>query len=205
MKAHIEFLQTILLTTIFIFTSTILLAVPPEQARLDYALEIGDKHIGELIVTKTQTDSSLEFDVTSHAEFNLLGKKIIDYELHCVFKDGIMTSSVYRSYKNGKLYEQTLTSWKGDHYEVDKDGKISMIDHPIKHSSIELYFDEPVTGAEFYSEKNGSLISVSRLDESLFMVAKAGKKKGSEYQYQDDQLKKIEIDYVVASFSVVNK
>ena len=194
----------ILLIIVALLTIVQLAKANPESKSLNYDLEIGSKKIGELTVSKTKNDGVIKFEANSHAEVNFFGKIVIDYELHCVFKDGIMVSSIYRAYKNGELHEQTLTSWKGDHYEVVKDGKVYTINQPIKHSSVELYFDEPILDSELYSEKNGGLLEISQEEGHVFKVTKIGKRKGCEYSYTDHKLDKLSVDYVVTSFNVIS-
>ena len=108
MKTKTNIITSLVAVTLIIIAQLSLAS--SKSNSLQYDLEVGSKKIGELTVSKTKTDSIIKFDANSHAEINFFGKINIDYELHCVFKDGLMVSSIYRAFKNGELYEHRMFS-----------------------------------------------------------------------------------------------
>lgn len=171
----------------------------------EYELQVGNKSIGDLTVKKTTKNHQVEYNATSHVEVNLFGKINIDYTLDCTFDEGLLIRSEYKTFKNGKLQESTLTTWDKDHYEIVKDGKRYRINEPIYDSAIELYFDKPSHESRIYSEKDGHFKELKGVEDQRYKLTKLGKSKGCEFIYDAQSLENIHTSYLITSFDVKRK
>lgn len=172
---------------------------------LEYDLILGGKDIGDYNIRKNVNGKCVEYIAHSKAEVKIIIKRVVEYTLICVFEDGVLVNSELKTYVNGKSKNYTRIHWSGDYYTVNKDGEITTIKEEINSCTAQLYFEHPEDGTTIFSEKEAKFKMLNRTKKDTYLLCDIGKKSGINYSFSPNCLDYINIDYVIASFSVVKK
>jgi len=114
------------------------------------------KVIGETRVERQVLDSGeVHYTLRSKSEANVLfTTSKSDMYLSAIYKNGSMLSSFCSVVKNG-VKESTEIVKKGGQYVLKKNNNASMVAGTILHSSLQLYFQEPKSLINIFSERMG--------------------------------------------------
>ena len=174
----------------------------PRHTEAEYDLYFKNKKIGSYQLSCTEVGNRKEYHTESISSFRFLGQHTVTQTLRCIFEDGLMTSSEMRSSRNGSPSNYTFTSWKGDHYQINRNGKFYTLYEPVQGSTIQLYFERPPDTLRLYSESEGKMKVLFRKEQDVFVLADPGMKRGTEYYYDEKGLKEVEVDFSVMKFRV---
>lgn len=169
----------------------------------EFQIEFKNNVVGTYQVEKLEIDGSTIYRSNSESTLRFIGTVHAQYELESVFKDNVLIRSEVRTFKNGTLDSETITSLVGSHYTIIMDGNSSTIDtNRIDKSVVQLYFEPPQDGDRFFSEKDGSFKVVSKIGDSEF---KLGKSNPSIFKYKDEKLERVDISFKVFQYSILRR
>ena len=177
--------------------------IPHKVTNNEFQIEFKNNVIGTYQVEKLEMDGFTVYKSSSESKLRFIGTINARYELETVFKGQVLIRSEVRTYKNGTLDSEAVTTLAGSHYIVIVDGNKSIIDkNKIDKSIVQLYFKPPQDGERFFSEKDGSFKVVSKIDDSEFKV---GKSSPSIFKYEGEKLNRVDISFKVFEYSIVRK
>jgi len=139
---------------------------------------------------------------SSESSVRIFGTITISYNLRSVFQDGKLIESSVASYKNGKVSGDTQTKWNGTNYEIIKDDEKRTISHPITKTSVQLYFNPPTPYEQIFSEKEGDIRVAKQAGSGAYLVAEEGGRKGSTFNYQNNQISEVNVPFILGEFSI---
>jgi|GEM_PF-4406592 len=170
-----------------------------------FDIYVGNKRIGSYEATMTRRGNTTEYRAKSETVVRIIGEIRIGYDLVCTYENDILVKSRVRSYRNGNLKSETIVNWTGTHYLINKDGDKSTAKTPVTMSSIKLYFEGPPKELkQIFSEREGRMKQVRNVEDQQYLVADAGKNRGTEFVYNNARLEEVNIAFTLGSFSLVN-
>ena len=172
------------------------------HSEAEYDLYFKNTKIGSYHISCLEVGNRREYLSESTSSFRFLGQHTVTQSLRCIFEDGLMTSSEMRSSRNGSPSNYTLTTWKGDHYQINRNGEFYTLYEPVQGSTIQLYFERPPDTLRLYSESEGKMKALFRKEQNVFVLADPGNKRGTEYYYDEKGLKEVEVDFSIMKFRV---
>lgn len=180
--------------------------LPPKTSiiKKNYDLLIGKNEIGTFKISKTVNGNTIRYQAISDANFRVISKNHVVYQLDCTVENGLLITSHCTVHKNGKLKDNTTIKWENDHYTINKKGKITTYNKRIPKPAIALYFEEPTQEAvNVFSEREAVFKSFTRKETNKYKLCPLGKRSGDEYTYQNGELQEVVVNYVVANFRTV--
>lgn len=184
--------------------SPFLILDSPKIIHKTYDLLVGKNKIGEFKLSKTMEGNTIRYQALSDANFRILSKTKIVYDLDCTVKNGLLIYSHCKVYKNGKLKDDTEITWMNDHYQINKKGELSTYKNQIPQPAISLYFEEPsLEEVKVFSEREAIFKSFKRNAPNRYKLTPVGKRSGDDYTYNDGQLQEVLVNYVITNFRTV--
>lgn len=178
----------------------------PKTIYKNYDLFVGQNKIGYFNISKTINGNTVRYQAKSDANFRIIGKNHIAYQLDCTVKGDLITYSHCKVFKNGKLKDDTTIQWSGTQYTINKKGKTSIHKDPIPIPAIALYFDQPTKNeVKVFSEREACFKQFTRKEKNKFKLTPLGKRSGDDYTYENGELKEVVVSYVVTNFRTVLK
>lgn len=137
--------------------------------KLKYEVSLMGNKIGATTVEKKDsTDGFTLYRLRSRSEANLLFTKRKSEMIADVwYRNGELFSSYFRNVKDDELLvTQTLRDklW----YWITKNGQRFQMKKAIRLSSVLLYFEEPKSASEFYSERLGEFFEIQKKGEGVY-------------------------------------
>jgi hypothetical protein len=138
---------------------------------LKYNVILLGKKIGEATIVKSDSAGYTHYMLHSHSDAHLLGMdKKNDMLTEAVFdKGGKMISSAFDDVKNKKRLS-TMTAWKNNKLDIDKDGAKSSVSGQPDFASLVLYFTEPKDHQKVFSERLGRFVDIAKQKDGKYKV-----------------------------------
>lgn len=174
----------------------------PSQSQT-FGIYMGKHKIGTYEVEKIDKNGFTEYLAVSECKVKIMGQISVGYTSDSKFKGETLVDSHVKSYRNGKLKNETQVSWNGSDYTIVKDGKTVKKKDPINNTTVELYFQVPDNNEEIFSEFDADLKKIKHLNAQTFVLLPPGKSKGTEYVYQNSDIQQVNISMVFGSFSII--
>lgn len=156
----------------------------------DYSIYSSKKELlGQLRVSKIDTDSTTKIAVISQFEVKMLMTIQIKYTLQTLYYNSKLASSYVKTYKNDELNSFSKTIKVGAQYEFVKDNIESYYSEQITFSESLLYFNEPDQVSALYSEFDGVKKMIIHRNAGHYKIQNPLNGNISEYFYEDGTLK----------------
>lgn len=127
----------------------------------------------------------------------------ISYQFKVVLKEGVLEEADLKMMVNGRLKTHSQTIKDGEIYTFYKSGKAkSEIRDIITHTTIMLYFGEPLGIERTYSEEKGNFCEILPSANNTYQKINAKGKK-STYQYHDNLLNHLFIATTMMDFEMI--
>lgn len=159
--------------------------------------------LGSLEANRTVSGTKTNYKSFTEINTRLIRRIKVDYKYDVVFDDGQLKKADVRIKVNDRLHAKTLTKWKNSGYRVvENQEEVTTVTDEIDHSTILLYFEEPIKINSTYSEQDASFNSIVPLENHTYKKINS---KGREniYHYENGVLKKIEVDGGLISFEMI--
>ncbi len=164
-----------------------------------YAVQSGDKKVGEVRAVQRIVGEEAHYDVRSEVSISMLFTVTMSYSVKSVYRHGVFQGSTAVVYLNGSVRSQVETIRRDGYYDVIEDGVIRRIDGDIRASSASLYFAKPDARVMVFSETSGALKPMSTLSDGRLLLRNPQKVSDlNTYSYGTETvLKSIEIEHAL--------
>jgi len=193
--------------TIILYTSITLFGLLSVQLygqsksdTLSYDLFVDDEIIGEMRVIKNmKSDSSYNYVSISSADYRMLFTFHIRFSYSTSFDSkGDYQSSEFSYYLNNNKKESNLIRREGNKFNVYEDGKIKkVIDDPLDHTAMEMYFNEPLEEEWVFSERFCDQFKIEKEGIDNYKIDFPGGCT-NHYFYKDGKCFKIKINTLIS-------
>lgn len=193
--------------TILLYTSLILFGLLSIQLNgqsksdtLSYELFVNNEIIGEMYVIKNvKSDSTFSYVASSNADYRLLFMFHIQFSYLTSFDSkGEYQSSEFSYYLNNTKKESNLVLREDNKFNVYEEGKLKkVIDSPLRHTAMEMYFKEPVKEAWVFSERFCDNFKIEKEGVDNYKIDFPGGCT-NHYYYEDGRCFKIKINTLIS-------
>lgn len=169
---------------------------------LTYKISTKSSSIGKLTVVRTTTNGLDVIKINSQVSIGLFGQVDISYQLVSKYKnEELVYSSVY-TYVDDKLHSKIITKKLTNQYKVVSDDDVYYRNSPISYTSSLMYFKEPKNITSVFSEFDGELKSVQKMDIHTYKVLSNKGGNGSVYIFKDGLVQRATIEHTLMNFYV---
>lgn len=136
---------------------------------LHYDVVKGDKKIGDMNVSRSIKNETVNYSVDSKVIFKLLFSFTVNYESTCEYKHGMLIKEYAHSKLNGSTQKKSTIWFNGEKYTLDLDGtKIKLSDKKIEYSVGVIYFQEPYDQQKVYSPQFGKYLTFEKINANQY-------------------------------------
>jgi hypothetical protein len=173
------------------------------QEKLDFDITLAGFTIGEMKASKTQKADTTIYLLESKVSFWLFGTINVDYLTKVKYLDGIFIDSFVSSKTNRGDFISKI--WQeGDHYKIDaqayKYEHKSIVDKPIYHSAVRLFFEEPKGIKVMMAETLGKYATVKSHGKGVYTTHVDGN--DNKYFYENGHLLKVSMDSPIKNYEI---
>ncbi len=155
---------------------------------LQYKITSNDSYIGNLKVTKTSINNTLQIEVISEVKVKLFISIDLKYKLNCTYKNNELLFSSVTTYVNGKIHSTSETEKIGDYYIITKNGHSSKFLGKIPFSGALLYYREPKRLTNIFSEFDNLKKPIKNIGINEYQITNPKNGHLSEYKYKNGVL-----------------
>jgi|GEM_PF-1004467 len=152
----------------------------------------GDK-VGEMKVIREINDEATKITVDTHIEAHMIVRITVDFKSSSTYMNNKLLIGEAESRTNGHLKSSVHTTLKDQHYELNKDGKISKLDGNDLVGADYYYFEVPDDGTKSYALATGGMLEMVRKDQNSFYFEHDKKKE--LHTFENGVLKELEISH----------
>ena len=167
-----------------------------------YSLSFGGVEVGQMEVSQHVENQITIIEVHSKATISLGFKYEVAYTQITHYKKGQLIYADVKIYKNKELYNSSSTTWTGDRYEINHNGKKLELTNPINYSSTRLYFTEPSAYHQLFSESECQLRSIKKQENSTYRVSEAHSSRFNDYTYKNGIMQSALVKHSLINFKV---
>ncbi len=161
------------------------------------------KIIGQFSAQKSRMGELTVYQSNSILTTNFVRMQV-SYQIKVVLKNGILEESDLKMIVNGRLKTHRQTKKDGDRYTFFKNGKAKgKIQDVITHTTVMLYFDEPLGIRKTYSEEQGNFCEILHSPPDTYQKINAKGKKNT-YRYSDNLLRHLLIETTIMDFEMMS-
>ncbi len=132
-----------------------------QSQQLKYDILMKDEKIGTMKVLKITQKDHISYTIESTITVNKIVSMLVEYKSTAEFHRGKLIKSSNKQMINGKVQNDTRTTWDGNQYEVyTLTGRTKLKEKNIDYDVCMLYFDEPDARKKIYSDSYGKWISI---------------------------------------------
>lgn len=144
-----------------------------------------DEKIGTMKVLKTTQKDHISYTIESTITVNKIVSLLIEYKSTAEFHRGKLIKSSNKQTINGKVQNDTRTTWNGSQYDVySLTGRSKLKEKTIDYNVCMLYFDEPNQRKKIYSDSYGKWIKVKSYENHQYdLILPDGKHSSYTFNY----------------------
>lgn len=166
-----------------------------------YDISVNGITVGELTVSKLVEGTKTSYKLNSRSVITLLGKTTITTSFVGVFKNNVLESSTYSSQKNNKPYDNSTIIENNGIYTVNRKGKKSTIDKPIKYVTCMLYFEKPVVNELYFDVLEAVFSPITIVDPNKYLFIDSSNNEKTNYTYLNGALEQGSTNHVLYDFT----
>ncbi|OEK01135.1 hypothetical protein BFP97_06260 [Roseivirga sp. 4D4] len=160
---------------------------------LIYDAYIRGDNVGEMKVIREVNDEATKITVDTHIEAHMIVKITVDFKSSSTYMNNKLLIGEAESRTNGHLKSSVHTTFKDQHYELNKDGKISKLNRNDLVGADYYYFEVPDNGTESYALATGGMLEMVRKDQNSFYFEHDKKKE--LHTFKNGVLQELEISH----------
>ncbi len=164
-----------------------------------YSIRVLGMNIGQFTVNQKDVDEDIRIEAVTDVEVKIIFTYRVKFIQHSVYRKGLLWSSHVQTVKNGKVNSDMKLQRKDGLYELNEDGKTSVVHGNITYSGSLLYFNEPKNISVMYNERNGEKKPLKAIAEHIYIITDDKNKKTNEYEYENGVLARAELIHPMAT------
>ncbi|NNF01903.1 MAG: hypothetical protein HKN22_04400 [Bacteroidia bacterium] len=141
---------------------------------LSYDVYRRNKHIGEFVISRSVSRQSVHIDLHNTTHFWLFGKKKLIYTVKNRFDQGILQTAFSKSMVNHRVRHETKIVKDRSSgyliYDKHKADTLQLDIQSINYTVAMMYFEEPSTYKEAYSERFQKFLSIRRITSQEYSL-----------------------------------
>ncbi|UXX80023.1 hypothetical protein N7E81_02745 [Reichenbachiella carrageenanivorans] len=139
--------------------------------RLEYEVIKGDKNVGYMIAEKKVKGDTTTYAIDSETSIKMLLTFTVHYQLYEVYVDGRLVSGHAESKLNGSSRTKSKVWIENGEYIVEVNGfEEHLGTNPITYSVPELYFSEPGTKEDTFSQQFAENLIIKKDEPHVFTL-----------------------------------
>lgn len=161
------------------------------------------KKLGTLQASKTVNGNQVAYTSHTDIEYQLMVNIQVVYDYHVTYKNGVLQQAKAHITVRGNDKTKVNTIKEESGYKFYSEGElVKTIKGSIKHSIIQLLFDEPVGVTHIYAEEHGEYHDLKKITDHTYLKSSSGGKKNT-YYYKNGKLQNSDVNAGIIKFSIV--
>lgn len=167
--------------------------------KMSYNLDLFGKTIGQTDITRTDMgDGEIIYKLYSKSEAKVLFvNKKSETSALVIFKNDQLQYAKYDINTDEEGASQNITTRQSDGYTFSSKGAKTILRRVIRYGSLSLYFEEPTSAKEFYSERLGKFFTLEKIGPSEYKSQVNNVT--SYYRYKNGKLFELEMSKSLGS------
>ncbi len=168
---------------------------PPADQRLTYDITLNGRHIGQLQTASLVNGQQVHYTVEAAVSMHLLGTKTMTTLFKATYTDQVMTQASFHDQLNGKTNHLSRVIREATGYLINvNDTRSRLANRKITYSTALLYYREPDSLTELFSERYGRFCPIRRVDTHRYELTMPDGKK-NYYSYENGLCKEVEVHH----------
>lgn len=178
------------LTLVFLFFTSY------SQEKLQYTIISNNNKIGTLTAEKSVANNVTTYKVNSNSKMKIFLTVDYSYTLNCTYKKDTLLYSSITTYLNGRQWNKATTDKISSNiYKTTNDNHENKLFIPITYSGTLLYFKEPNTVTNVYSEIFTDFNPIKKIDNHIYQLTNSKNGNTNKYFYANGILQKAIIQH----------
>ena len=164
------------------------------------------KSLGTLDATKTIDGDIVIYESHTQLKYHLVIEIDIVYNYYVSFNAGELREAKANITVKGnpKTNTKTIITNSGYNFYSDNELQRNIPESSIKHSIVQMLFEEPIGLSKIYSEEHGNFHTLKKIADNTYVkTTDSGHK--STYHYQNGELQRTDTDAGIIKFSIVKQ
>ena len=189
----------------FILLMLFVAIIPLKAQTLHFKVIHDGKPLGTLDATKTVTGNTVIYTSHTEIEYHLLVAIKVVYDYHVTYTNDHLQEAKAHIIVRGNDKTKAKTVKGGSAYGYYSEGAFvkKIPAEFIKHSIVQLLFEEPVGVTKIYAEEHGEYHNIRAIDDHTYLKS-ALNGNTNTYYYKNGLLQKSDVNAGVIKFSIVN-
>ena len=166
-----------------------------------YSISVDHITVGTLTATKTIDGDKTTYTINSTSVIHLLGKTTITTSFVGVFRNGVLESSAYTSEKDGHPYDSSVISESNGIYTISRKGKKTTLSNPITLVTCMLYFEKPVSGAQYFDVLEAVYSPIESTTTNTYLYTDSSNNEKTTYTYANNVLEQGTTNHTLYNFT----
>ena len=199
MRKYTSYILSGLVLFLFSFTS-------PSKTVHEYNITVGGVKVGELSATMEIENDFTTYTLSSDVSVYILHRYRVKDDLKAVYKGKMLQYATVKT-TVGKNDYFSVIIWNKDHYDINinayKYEKHSIEIKPIQYSVAKIYFEQPPSNEQIFSEDYGVYSNANFIAGNLLQLVFLGKK--DKFMYADGAMSKADMQSAIRDFIITRK
>ncbi len=190
---------------VFIFSFILLQIVNVNAQTNIYKIAVDGTEVGTLTANKEIDGDKITYTIDSKSVVHLLGKNIFTTSLVAVFRNDMLEYSTYTSEKNDHSYDSSVINESNGIYTINRKGKKSTLNSPIKNVKCQLYFEKPDINYMYFSVLDANYSPIINSDTNTYVYKNTSTNETITYTYSNSTLEQVTTEHALYHFTFTLK
>ncbi len=190
---------------VFIFSFILLQIVNVNAQTNIYKIAVDGTEVGTLTANKEIDGDKITYTIDSKSVVHLLGKNTFTTSLVAVFRNDMLEYSTYTSEKNDHSYDSSVINESNGIYTINRKGKKSTLNSPIKNVKCQLYFEKPDINYMYFSVLDANYSPIINSDTNTYVYKNISTNETITYTYSNSTLEQVTTEHALYHFTFTLK
>jgi len=186
---------------LFLFSFT-----PTSKIVHEYNITVAGVKVGELTATMEVENDFTTYTLSSDVSVYILHRYRVKDDLKAVYKGKSLQYATVKTSVGKNDYFSAII-WTKDHYDINinayKYEKHSIETKPIEYSVAKIYFEQPASNEQIFSEDYGVYSNANFIEGNLLQLVFLGKR--DKFTYADGNMLKADMQSAIRDFIITRK
>lgn len=199
MRKYTSYILSGLVLFLFSFT-------PTSKIVHEYNITVAGVKVGELTATMEVENDFTTYTLSSDVSVYILHRYRVKDDLKAVYKGKSLQYATVKTSVGKNDYFSAII-WTKDHYDINinayKYEKHSIETKPIEYSVAKIYFEQPASNEQIFSEDYGVYSNANFIEGNLLQLVFLGKR--DKFTYADGNMLKADMQSAIRDFIITRK
>jgi len=174
-----------------------------QTQQLNYDILMKDERIGSMKVIKITQKEHISYTIESTITVNKIVSMLVEYKSTAEFHRGKLIKSSNKQIINGKVQNDTRTTWDGNQYQIyTLTGCSKLKEKSIDYDVCMMYFDEPNARKKIYSDSYGKWVNIKSFENHQYDLLLPDSKR-STYTYNYGICSRVETEQMFSKITLL--